>query len=58
VLNNPLNATDPTGEIWGWIAAAVFSAIVAKEYPEYRPFLAIAWSIVLAPGAGFVNMGE
>jgi hypothetical protein len=57
VLNNPLNATDPTGEIWGWIAAAVFTAIVAKEVPELRPFLAIAWSIALAPGAGFVNMG-
>jgi hypothetical protein len=34
----------------------LFTAIVAKEAPELRPFLAIAWSIALAPGAGFVNM--
>jgi RHS repeat-associated protein len=51
VLNNPLNATDPSGELIAEFAIAIAATfVIAKTMPELRPLLAIAWSIALGPG--------
>jgi RHS repeat-associated protein len=49
VLNNPLNATDPSGEFIPQLLFAAAAFIVAKHVPELRPFMAIAVSIVIGP---------
>jgi hypothetical protein len=59
LTNNPLNATDPSGEFIGGLFFFVATAfIVAKHVPELRPFMAIAVAFVLSPAGGFWALGN
>jgi hypothetical protein len=55
-VNNPLNATDPTGEIavLDVLLLGFASAFILDRFPELRPFAAIAVGIALGvPGTEF-----
>jgi RHS repeat-associated protein len=58
VLNNPLNATDPSGEFIPQLLFVAAAFIVAKHVPELRPFMAIAVAFVLSPAGGFWALGN
>jgi RHS repeat-associated protein len=52
VLNNPLNAPDPSGEfmIIPILLAGGAAYAIWKNFPELRPFMAIAVAVILTPG--------
>jgi len=57
VLNNPLNATDPTGEFFAipYAVAVAWSAMLAaaaQQHPELRPWASIAIAALLAAPSG------
>ena len=52
VLNNPLNATDPTGEFIPQLVMAAVVAYLAYENPKMRPIASIMVGVILAIPSG------
>lgn len=57
VLNNPLNATDPTGEIIPQLMVSAFLAYVAYKEPKFRPYASILIAVLLTPSGGVTAWG-
>jgi len=56
VLNNPLNATDPTGEFIPQLVMAAVVAYLAYENPKMRPIASIMVATILALPSGGASL--